>query len=363
MRRTRFFALLASIAVALGGSCSPVGGERYSRKQAEKSLAKLEKPGVIVGEFRLSRVVDGDTVWVNELDKSLRLLGIDAEETFKSEADRRAVETDWPGYLKAKRNGGKRPVKIASPLGEQAKEWGKQWFEGIDKIRVERDHAAEIRDRYDRYLAYVLAQKGGVWLVYNVELVRAGMSPYFPKYGYSRRYHKEFLAAQDEAKAAQRGIWAPNAMAAPDYPEREQWWMARGAFVDEFRKEGEGKTNYVDLTHWDARRVLEDHIGKEVHVLGTVDEVVRNTKGPARVEMGTSSRSFKFPLVFFDRDLLVSTGLVEWKSEFIVVTGIVNVYTNKNTKRSQLQIQIDRGSQIKLSPIPGLLPPTTTAGP
>jgi endonuclease YncB( thermonuclease family) len=352
---------IAWLFVAVAVACSSPGGERYTRKQAEKSLAKLEKSGIDVGEFRLTRVVDGDTVWVDGLDKSLRLLGIDAEETFKNEADRRAVETDWNAYLIAKRNGGKRPVKIASPLGEQAKTFGKAWFDGVDKVRVERDHPAEIRDRYDRFLAYVLAKKNNVWLVYNVELVRAGLSPYFPKYGYSRRYHREFLAAQDEAKAAGRGIWATGTMHAPDYPEREAWWMARGAFVEEFRKEGEGKANYLDLTHWDLKKQLEEHVGKEVHVLGTVDDLILNTKGPARVNLGGPKGGF--PLIFFDRDLLHATGLREWKGEYIVATGVVTVYTNKNTKRSSLQIQIERTNQIKLSTVPGLSLPTATAGP
>ena len=356
MRSLRIVAIVGLVA------CSGGASARYSRKEAEKSLAKLGQPGVEVGEFRMSRVVDGDTVWVDGLDKSLRLLGLDAEETFKNEADRRAVETDWNAYLKDKRHGGKRPVKIASPLGEQAKAWGKQFFSGIDKVRVERDHPAEIRDRYDRFLAYVLANKNGVWLNYNVELVRAGLSPYFAKYGYSRRYHKEFLAAQAEAKAAKRGVWEPGAMHAPDYEEREEWWSARGAFVDEFRKAAEGKPNYVDLTHWDAKKVLEDHVGKEVHVLGTVDEVALNTKGPARVTLGTSTKN-GFPLIFFDRDVLGTTGLSEWKGEFVVATGVLSVYTNKQTKRSQIQIQVDRASQIKLSMVPGLQIPSAALEP
>jgi endonuclease YncB( thermonuclease family) len=346
-------ALLAFVACSSGN-----GDKRYTRKQAEKSLAKLESPGIQVGEFRLSRVV-----WVDGLDASLRLVGIDAEETFKNEADRRAVETDWQGYLKAKRGTSKRPVKIASPVGEQAKQWGKAWFDGVDKVRVERDHPAELRDRYNRFLAYVLAPKDGVWKVYNVELVRAGMSPYFPKYGFSRRYHKEFLAAQDEAKAAKRGIWDPTLLHAPDYEEREAWWMARGAFVDEFRKQGEGNPSYIDLTHWDSMKTIEEHVGKEVHIIATVDDIILNTKGPARVTLSHRQRG-GFPLIFFDRDVLGTTGLRQWKSEFIVVTGVPSFYTFKATGKKQLQIQIDRASQIKLSPIPGLAAPTaTTAGP
>lgn len=356
----RLLALLTILFVA----CTPVGGKRYSRKEAEKSLSKLEKPGVVVGEFRLSRVVDGDTVWVDGLDASLRLLGIDAEETFKNEGDRRAVEADWAGYLKAKRAGGKRPVKLATPLGEQAKNWGKAFFDKVDKVRIERDHPAEIRDVYGRYLAYVVANKDGKWVVYNVELVRAGMSPYFAKYGYSRRYHDDFVKAQDEAKAAKRGIWADGTMHAPDYPEREEWWNARGEFVDKFRKQGEGNPAYIDISHWDSLKVLEEHVGKEVHVLGTVAEISTGTRGPARVELA-KSRTAGFPLIFFDRDVLGTTGLREWKGEYIVVTGTPSIYTNKTTGKKQLQIQVDRASQIELSPVPGLTkpsvaPPTTS---
>jgi endonuclease YncB( thermonuclease family) len=355
----RLVSILTSI-VALGAlaTCSPVGGKRYTRKQAEKSLSKLEAPGVVVGtEFHITKVVDGDTVWVDGLDKSLRLLGIDTEELFHHEENRRAAEKDWAVYLKDQRGDKLRPVKLESPVGEQAKVWAKEWFANVDKVTIERDHPAEIRDRYGRYLAYVVAMKGGVKQVYNVECVRAGMAPYFTKYGYSRRYDKEFKVALAEAKAAKRGIWDPSLQHAIDYPEREQWWNARGDFVDEFRKEGEGKPNYIDVTHWDAKKRLEDFVGKEVHVLSTVDDVVLDTKGPARVKLG------EVPLVFFDRDVLGTSGLREWKGEFVVVTGVPSMYSNKHTNKSQVQIQIDRATQIKLSPVPGLTPPTTTVSP
>jgi len=352
--------------VAVIAACSPVGGKRYSRKEAEKSLAKLDKPGVVVGEFRVSKIVDGDTIWVDGIDASLRLLGIDTEETFKHEDDRRAVEADWNAYLVNKRHGSLRPAKLATPLGEQAKTYAKEFFAKVERVRLERDDPAEIRDAYDRYLAYVVANKDGKWVNYNVECVRAGMAPYFTKYGYSRRYHQEFLAAQKEAKAAHRGIWEPGTMHDPDYPEREEWWNARGEFVDQFRKAGEGRTDYIDISHWDALKQIEEHVGKEVHILGVVEGVVRDTRGPARA---TLSRSRKhgggFPLIFFDRDVLGTTGLTEWRGEYVEVVGIPTIYTNKHTGRKQLQLQIDRASQIKLSPVPKLTPPTiptTTAG-
>jgi hypothetical protein len=248
-------------------------------------------------------------------------------------------------------------------MGEVAKHWGQKFFEGVTKVRVERDHPSEIRDRYNRYLAYAIALKNGVWVNYNVELVRAGMSPYFPKYGFSRRFHKEFMAAQAEAKQKQRGIWDPKQMAYPDYPEREAWWMARGEFVDEFRKEGAGKDNYIDLTQFSAMKQLEDHVGKEVKILSTVDDISIGQRGPTRVTLSSTQR-FGFPLIFFDKDLLSASGIINWRGEYIVVTGVPTVYENKHTHKKQIQIVIDRPSQIALSTVPGLqAPAATTASP
>ncbi|MEJ7596709.1 MAG: thermonuclease family protein [Kofleriaceae bacterium] len=357
---TRRFAL---ILVACLVACGPAGGSRYSRKQAQKTLKKLETPGLVLGEFRITKIVDGDTIRVDGLDSSLRLLGVDAEETFKNEADRRAVETDWNAYVAAKRSK-TRPGRISTPVGEIAKQFGLKFFDGVEKVRIERDHPAEIRDRFNRYLAYAIALKNGVWVNYNVELVRAGMSPYFTKYGYSRRYHDELAAAQKEAKAGGRGIWSaqPGIMKYPDYPEREAWWTPRAEFVKAFREEGAGKSNYIDITHWDALKQLEDQVGKEVHVLGTVGDVRIGEKGPTRVTL--SRRLFSdFPLVFFDRDVLGTSGIMEWKSEFVVVVGVPTLYENRFNKKKTLQIQIDRASQIKLSRIPGLEAPTAVANP
>ena len=65
-------------------------------------------------------------------------------------------------------------------------------------------------DRYTvgagRYLAYVMVKKDGNWVNYNIECVRHGFSPYFVKYGRSRRFHREFLEAQKLARDAKLGI-------------------------------------------------------------------------------------------------------------------------------------------------------------
>lgn len=356
---SRFLLVLTTVATV---ACASSKADRYTRKQAQKSLQKLETPGLVIGEFKITKITDGDTIRVDGLDSSLRLLGIDTEETFKSENDRRAFEAGWQDYIKNKRGDRPRPVKYPTPLGEDAKKWAVKFFEGADKVRLERDHPAEIRDAYQRYLAYVFVQKGGTWVNYNVESVRAGMGPYFPKYGNSRRFHDDFRAAEAEARAAKRGIWAEGVMAYPDYDERMAWWSARGDFVEKFRKEGEGKTNFIDISHWDATKRLEELVGKEVNVLGIIGDVRIGERGPARVLLSRQQFS-DFPLIFFDRDVLTQSGAMVWRGEYIWVTGVPTEYTNRHTKKKQVQIVIDRASQIRLSPVPGLQIPTSTPSP
>jgi endonuclease YncB( thermonuclease family) len=138
-------------------------------------------PGLVLGELPITKVVDGDTLRVAGLDDSLRLIGLDTEETFKRAADRRAAEADWPAFLRTQRGASLRPVKGPSPLGEEARRFAVGFFAGVDRVRLERDHADERRDSYGRHLAYALVRRDGRWVNYNVEAVRAGMSPYFTK--------------------------------------------------------------------------------------------------------------------------------------------------------------------------------------
>ncbi len=344
---------LIVLALALLISCGPQGGARYSRKAAQSSLGKLEAPGLIIGEFEITKITDGDTVRVDGLDSSLRLLGMDTEETFKSEKDRRLFENGWEQYLAAKRGDSKHPVKAATPMGDEAKDWAKHFFEGASHVRLERDDPKEIRDRYGRYLAYVFALKKGKWVNYNVEAVRAGMSPYFSKYGYSRRFHQDFVDAERDAKAAGVGIWDPTKMHYPDYEERKPWWTARAEFIAEYHRQAEGRDDYFTLDAFDSMQRIEQAVGKEIVVLGLVGEVRLGDRGPTKVML--SRKMFgDFPIVFFDKDVFASTGISKWRGEFVMIRGVVTVYENKYNKRKQFQIVVDRPGQVTLSDIPGL---------
>ena len=350
----------ALAAMLLGTGCPPPKTARYQRDQAQKSLARLGQPGVVLGEFNITKVLDGDTIRVDGLDSSLRLEGIDTEETFKNQYDLRGADTDFDEYMSEKRKG-RHPVKAATPLGEEAKAFAKEFFRNHTKVRLERDDPKEIRDAYDRYLAYVFVDRGGTWVNYNVEAVRAGMAPYFPKYGYSKRFHQEFVAAENEARAAKRGIWDPTKQHYPDYEERRTWWYARAEFLARYDRQADNDPNFIVLSNWDAMKRLEEREGQEVSVLGLVADVKLGDRGPTKV-MLARKRTQSFPLIFFDKDVFATSGVGDWKGEFIVARGVVTSYVNKYTKRKQLQIVIDRASQLTLSPVPGLELPASTIG-
>jgi endonuclease YncB( thermonuclease family) len=353
MRRTVLHA--AALALLLAACAPSRQAQRYERSKVQESLKKLETPGLVLGEFSLAGrpVLDGDTIRVEGLESTLRLLALDTEETLKDEQSRRDVEDDWPRYLARKRGASKHPTKAGTPLGEEAKQFAIKFFEGVRRVRLERDHPKEIRDVYDRYLAYAFVERGGKWVNYNVECVRAGMSPYFTKYSYSRRFHDDFVAAEKEAREAKRGIWDPAKQNYGDYDERKAWWDARAKFIKEFERDGLEREDFVVLSHWDSTSVLEKNLGREVTVLGNVSRIILGDRGPTRVLL--AKRQFSdFALVFFDKDVFATSGIARYEREFVRVTGVVNEYKNKYNGKRQLQLIVNLPSQVVGSDIPGL---------
>lgn len=327
------------------------GAHQHSREQTGGLLTRLEVVSLELGEFPIegrSAVLDGDTLRLKGLQATVRLLAIDTEETFKKETERVAFAAGWEGYKKQARGNSLRPVKMATPEGEEAKQFAQAFFDGAESVRLERDHPGEIRDFYGRYLSYVFVKKQGQWVNYNVECVRAGHSPYFTKYGRSRRFHREFLEAQKQAIAAERGIWKPNALHYDDYDERLQWWGEREASINRFEHEqAEHPESYVALTRWDALLKLEQRLGQEVTLLGTVQDVIQRESGPAVVKLART-RAQNFDIVFWDRDVLLGTGLQFKRGEYVRVRGVVQKYRNARGLDA-LQVQVTLPGQV-LSP-------------
>ncbi|MBR2978945.1 MAG: thermonuclease family protein [Myxococcaceae bacterium] len=341
-------ALLLSANFLLGCGAQTKNQRKFSREQTAAAIRTIENEGLVIGEFPLRShdpILDGDTVMVQGLDSSLRLIGIDTEETFKKERERQLYAGGFEKYKKTLRGDSKRPVKMATPLGEEAKQWAQQFFDGVSTVRLERDHPAELRGFYGRYLAYVFAQKDGKWVNYNIECVRAGMSPYYMKYAHSRRFHQEFLEAEAQAKAQQIGIWDPNKESYGDYDERKAWWGRRAAIIDTFEREEKKHDNYFALTRYNAMLELDKRVGQEVVVFGAIGNIRHREKGPSIVKL-SRSRTESFDVVFFEKDVLRSLNLDEQKGEYIFVRGMVRRYKNKYNGRESLQIIVNFPSQV-----------------
>ena len=128
-----------------------------------------------VGPHRVEQVVDGDTLKLANKAR-IRLIGADTPET---------VKPDHP----------------IEPWGPEAADFTKR-FIGDEPVRLEFD--GDRKDRFDRYLAHV-------WVgdrMLNEELIRAGLARARTEFPYSQSKKRLFRHAEDEAKAAGRGIWS-----------------------------------------------------------------------------------------------------------------------------------------------------------
>jgi endonuclease YncB( thermonuclease family) len=354
LRRTH--ALLGGLLLAActNGKLVERDSHRYDLAHLQQALDGPEADaGLVLGVFPLApnAVVDGDTIKVAGLDASLRLLAIDTEETWKSSKDYKLYERlGFDRYLEVKQGQTSGLYKGATPLGMDAKDYAQDFFRKDTHVRLERDHPKEIRGRFGRFLTYVFVERDGEWVNYNVECVRAGMSPYFAKYGYSRRFHDDFVQAQEEARANKVGIWDPAREHYRDYDLRLRWWNGRGDFIEAFEKRAEKRADHIVLTHWDSLARLARAEGKEVWLLGTVGSI-RRAKGNAPTRVLLSRRMFSdFPLVFFDERVVERSGIEAIAGEFVVVRGTVTSYTYQGKGRrpgsKQLQIVVRNPAQI-----------------
>lgn len=364
-------ALAAMLVLAVG--CGR-GSIRYSRAEVADALSQPveeSNAGLVLGEFALApgAVVDGDTIKVEGLDSSLRLLGLDTEETFKSEKDKRLYESlGFEAYLAKKGEGSDRPPKCATPAGDLAKKFAQKFFLGDISVRLERDHPKDMRGRFGRLLTYVFVKRGDEWVNYNVEAVRAGMSPYFTKYGYSRRFHDDFVAAQAEAREAKRGIWGSEVEHYPDYDARLDWWNARAEFIQRFEQDAKERDDLIMLGNWDAMDRLAELEGKEVEILAGVGKIYPGD-GPRPTRVMLSRRMFSdFPVIFFDEDVYLTSRIEEAQGEFARVRGTITAYEYKSKRRrrgdrTQLQIVVKVPQQIVISDTAPGAPSRTSLSP
>ncbi len=228
----------------------------------------------VIGVYSSFRVIDGDTFRIEGIERGVRFLFIDTEEVPRGEnaaQELAQLRASWPQPYYEKRGDRRFPVKMASPMGWDTAEWAKDWFSDVDSIRLERDSRKNIYGYFGRWLALVFARKQGTWVLYNLECVRQGHSPYYGKYGFSERFHEEFKTAQQEARAAQRGIWNPSLQHYPDYDERMAWWDKRGEAITRYLEHAGSDEHFFFMGRDGEMERLALRAGENVVVFGAVD--------------------------------------------------------------------------------------------
>lgn len=133
--------------------------------------------------YDVVRVVDGDTVVVSLTGKesTVRLIGLDTPETVD-------------------------PRKPVQCFGEEASQEAHRLLDG-QRVRLEMDSSQDSHDKYGRMLAYVFLQDGRM---FNKYMIADGFGHEYT-YRVPYKYQSEFKMAQQEARAAQKGLWAPDA--------------------------------------------------------------------------------------------------------------------------------------------------------
>jgi endonuclease YncB( thermonuclease family) len=301
---------------------------------------------LLIGTYEEFEVIDGDTFHIGGLTRGIRFLNIDTEETPKNEDAAEMVESiaeTWPDFYFQRRGGGAFPVKSWSPFGYETAEWAREWFSSVDSVRLERDTPDERFGFFERYLAYVIAYRAGEEINYNVECVRMGYSPYFTKYGYSRRYHAEFLRAQEEAITAHRGIWNDSTLCYPDYQERLSWWNSRAGQIASFDSLF-SNGGAVFLGRDGAYEKLLEEEGDRVVVFATAGEAMTD-RFPYYIELPIKKDLSAY--LYFPEEASAVFGNVPWQrlaQRYFYAVGTVE------EKSGKIVIVIDDDGYVGLDP-------------
>ena len=297
-------------------------------------------PALDLGTYMLrpEDVIDGDSLRLPEVG-SVRVLGIDCEEVFRSARDRAASKQDFAAYARARRGESPVPVKYATPAGEAAGDAARALVATAGRVRLERDDTvASDLDAHGRTLAHVvlLAPEGEVLLA--EALIAEGHSPYFVKYGRSRRFHRRLQRAEQVARTRRRGIWSDSGPHHyPDYEERLAWWHARDDQVERWRHrpDAPGRVALEDRTAEDRLRGL---VGREATVFGLLRN--RKNQGFPRILWLRHVGRRDFPVVCFDLAVWDSLDHEALRQRFVTVTGRITLY------RDRPQILVEHATQI-----------------
>jgi len=156
----------------------------------------------IASQCRVTRVVDGNTIVVNYHGKheKVRLLCVDTPESVHRDKKRNV------------------------PMGKVASRYTRSRLMGK---YADLEFEGKRRGHYGRLLAYVFVD--GV--NFNLVLVRQGLSPYYTKYGLSRKYDQEFREAERHAKKNGLNIWGDPDLAKKYLRLKSKWGQKKSSIT------------------------------------------------------------------------------------------------------------------------------------
>ncbi|MGB5710878.1 MAG: thermonuclease family protein [Waterburya sp.] len=292
--------------------------------------------GTVIKNLQLTKVVDGDTIKIllNNQEESIRFVCLDTEES---------------------QRGGSKPVTNA---GIQASQWVKDYF-GADErgipigdVRVDlefdTDDPVEVclhkhRGNYGRLICYVY--RAGEQENSNLRIVREGWSPYFVKYGRSRLYHRQFMAAEVNAQSQGLAIWNPETNAGGNrrnYTTLIPWWHLRDSVVQDYRSlDSQAGVLSVRLDY--EAIVSSAQAGKEITVFCDLQGGIN--KWPSNGALIYAGSKFqKFNLWIPDRDSavaqtilrLIETRYANTGRGYVYVSGQASLYPPNSDGKPQI---------------------------
>ncbi|MFN9786234.1 MAG: thermonuclease family protein [Planctomycetia bacterium] len=286
----------AACAHAADALVAPQDAPPATRPATAPEKGARPKPTPPATTYEVVKVVDGDTLHIQRDGKleKLRLLHVDTEETLS--------------------NGQGSASKPGTVFGSECALWAQEHFQALA-----RDGAAprvgllfpggkEERDVYGRLLCHVIQPDG---TDYNLLLVELGKSPYFQKYGWSSHAHEAFVAAQDAARRARRGIWdpatnQPKADGAPSarrpYDQLLPWWEARAvAYANIAAARKQAPESCADAAApEELERAAKSEAKDRVH--GEVERLFEEQNGDLTVLMRTGARKQALRIVVRKED-------------------------------------------------------------
>lgn len=161
--------LLAAVAVLLA---APAHADVYP-----------DMPPGVQGPFPVTKVVDGDTIWVDDGDTRVKV---------------REIGLDTPEVVD--------PRKPVQCFGRDASARAHAVLDG-KSVYLETDPSQDRVDKYGRTLAYVWVDGRDL---FNVDMIANGYAHEYT-YDLPYKYQAEFKAAERDARAQGRGLWSPGA--------------------------------------------------------------------------------------------------------------------------------------------------------